>query len=248
MHTLVGFLYGLLVLGGAVLSGLVIGTLGVLPFAVLPRGRRERYAMPAAQVWAWSVLGLLRVRLVVDGEWSLPSARGALILCNHRSWLDPVVLMAATRSNGLSKAQIFWLPAIGFYGWLAGAVFFNRRKRSERERARHEVVDLIRCGHRVQVFPEGSRQVAPGTKERVHLRLAMDCYREGLALVPCVIHGSEVALPPGRLGAFGGTQVRLSILSPMNPRDFDSARDFATAAWQRVRDEYARMDAGASTA
>ena len=128
---LLGFLYGLCVLIGAVLSGLVIGTVGVLPFAVVPWRRRFRYSMPAARFWARTVLWSLFVRLEVEGEWPLPPGQGALIFCNHRSWLDPLVLMAVLKSNGLSKRQILWLPFIGIYGFLSGAVFFDRTSREE---------------------------------------------------------------------------------------------------------------------
>lgn len=99
------FVYGLGVLLGATVSGFVIGTVGVLPFAVVPRGRRERLAMPAAALWARTVLGMLAVRFEVRGQIGLRPDEGALIVCNHRSWVDPVALMAATRSNGLSKNE-----------------------------------------------------------------------------------------------------------------------------------------------
>jgi len=72
VRAFLGFVYGLWVLTGAVLSGLVIGTLGVLPFAVLPRVRRFPWTMPAVQLWARTVLWLLRVRFEVRG---IPRAR-----------------------------------------------------------------------------------------------------------------------------------------------------------------------------
>ncbi len=229
------FVYGIGVLFGATASGLVIGTLGVLPFAVVPRGRRERLAMPAAALWARTVLGLLAVRFHVRGRVDLRPGEGALIVCNHRSWVDPVALMAATRSNGLSKNEIFWLPVIGLYGWLAGAVFFDRRDPRGRERARREVMDLAMSGHRIQVFPEGTRSRDGRLKEQVYLRLLMDCYSRGVAIVPCAIVGSEDALPAHRLGAWPFKDVTLEIGAVRRPQEFTSAAAYARACWEDVR-------------
>lgn len=232
MRRVLGFVYGLWALVASVLSGLVIGTLGVLPFVVLPRGRRERYAMVAAQLWAsvvvWPVL-LARVR--VSGRWRLPPGQGALLYCNHRSWLDPVLLMAVTRSNGLSKREIARLPVIGLYGRLAGAVFFDRRRIEDRQRARREVVMLARGGHRIQVFPEGTRSLE--LRRKVYLTTAHDAFAHGLPVVPCAVWGTERALPR-EPAAYPLQRVRLDIGDPLWPHEHPDAESFASACWAEV--------------
>ena len=234
VRAVAGFLYGLCVLAGAILSGLFCGTLGVLPFAVLPRGRRERFAMPAAVFWAKTVLWILGVRLTVKGDWPLQNNRGALVLCNHRSWLDPVVLMATLRVNGLSKMEIFWLPFIGLYGYLSGAVFFRRTRKEDRARAREEVLQLVRSGSRLVVFPEGTRQRGGHPGQRVYLSLAQDAYNHGLPVVPCAIVFSERSLPPDEPAAWPFAAVTLCVLPAADPKTHDSSRAFANHAWQSV--------------
>lgn len=249
VRRVLGFAFGLWALAASVLSGLLIGTLGVLPFVVLPRGRRERYAMHAAQLWAsvvvWPVL-LTRVR--VSGRWALPRGQGAILFCNHRSWLDPVLLMAITRSNGLSKQEIASLPVIGLYGRLAGAIFFDRRKLEERQRARREVVKLARGGHRIQVFPEGTRSLE--LRRKVYLTTAHDAFAHGLPVVPCAVWGTERTLPR-EPAAFPLQRVRLDVGSPLWPADHPDAETFARACWDAVarrvealREEDARWIAG----
>lgn len=237
-----GFLFGLWVLAGAVLGGLVFGTFGVLPFAVVPRARRFRYTMPVARAWARYVVWLLRVDVEVEGQWPLDDGWGALIFCNHRSWLDPLLLMALFRSNGLSKREILWLPVIGVYGWLSGAVYFDRKDKEQRARARIEVIELARAGHRLQVFPEGTRNTAPGTQERVYLNLAMDAWHAGIPVVPCAIAWSDGVLPPGRWGAWPG-KVAVRVMPPLDPGAFGNSREYAQATWQLVRDAYADLTA-----
>ncbi|MBA2319963.1 MAG: 1-acyl-sn-glycerol-3-phosphate acyltransferase [Deltaproteobacteria bacterium] len=234
LRSLIGAVYGAGVLLGAIASAAVIGTALALPFAPIPRGRRERYTLTAAVLWARSVLCLLGARLVVTGESGLAPDEGALVLCNHRSWLDPVALIVALRSNGLSKREILWIPVIGLYGWLAGAVFFDRRDRAARQRARDDVLALIRGGARIQVFPEGTRSRDGRLSDKVYLTLAGDCYRAGHPVVPCAVWGTERALPVGVPVAWPGQTVCLDVGAALRPASFASEEAFVAACWDAV--------------
>lgn len=246
MRTMVYAAYGQLVLFASLALGFVIGTVGVLPLAPLGRGAREPYAMVAAQVWARAVVhGFLATRVVVTGDHELRGGEGAVIFCNHRSWLDPLLLMAEIRSNGLSKRQILFIPFVGLYGWLAGAVFFDRNSSESRARAREEVMHLVKSGSRIQVFPEATRSRDGRLRERVYTRLAMDAWHRGLPVVPCAIIGSEKVLPPTRLVAFPGQLVRLDIHKALRPEDYDSARRFGDVCWEKVKERLAHLEATA---
>ena len=241
---LLATLNGAFVLVSSVGIGCIMGTVTVLPLAVVPRMQRHRYTMVPA-VWYAKMLvrGVLAARDRVEGTVDLAPGEGALILCNHRSWLDPLLLMAHTRSNGLSKRAIFWLPFIGLYAWLAGAVFFDREDKHDRARARREVLDLVRAGHRLQVFPEGTRTRTGALSERVYLTLAMDCFREGLPVVCCAVWGTERVLPPGVFQAWPLQPVRLLIGPTLRPEGHRDSRAFAAACWDEVKRLVDRLQA-----
>ena len=230
----------------AILGGFVVGTLFVLPFAAVPRGQRERYTIGGAALWARWVLAVLAVRTEVTGDAELQPGEGALVFCNHRSWLDPVLLIRYTRSNGLSKQEIFYIPAVGMFGWLAGAVFFDRTDKHQRQRARDEVQFLVSSGFRIQVFPEGTRARDGVLREKVYLRLAMDCWPLGVPVVPCALLGTEDVLPVGRFEAWPGQRVRLDIGRALRPADYPDARRFAQACWDDVVARVGRLTAHAA--
>lgn len=232
VEDIVGKTYGVCVLILAMLGAFVVGTTMALPFVFIPRGRRERYSIWAGVVWSRFVLQvLLLARPEVTGQVRLRREEGALVVSNHRSWVDPLLLLGWTRSNGLSKAEIGWLPFIGFYGWLAGAVFFRRRSPEARARARAEVMKLVRGGHRIQVFPEGTRSRTDELGERVFLSLIEDCHREGIAVVPCAVWRTERALPTRYALARPFQRFRLDIGEPMRPQDWGEGSSFAEAVW-----------------
>ena len=117
------FFYGLWALFASMISGLIVGTWKALPHASLPRGEREKRTIVAATTWADFLLRwILLVDVKVIGSMDLPEQNGALIVSNHRSWLDPVLLISLTRSNGLSKQAIRRLPFIGYFGGMPFSV------------------------------------------------------------------------------------------------------------------------------
>jgi 1-acyl-sn-glycerol-3-phosphate acyltransferase len=190
---------------------------------------------------------LLARRLTVTGDSGLRPTEGALVVCNHQSWLDPLLLMAWTRSNGLSKSQILYIPVIGLYGWLAGTVFFDRKSKDGRSRARREVLQLALAGNRIHVFPEGTRTRHVRPREQVYLRLIFDCHSRGIPVVPCAVVGTDEALPPGRFGVWPFAPVRLEIGTAMRPADHATASAFATACWEDVRRRHAALLEAATT-
>ena len=209
----------------------------MLPFAVLPRGRRERYSILGAQAWARFVVRVvLLARPRVIGEIQLPPGQGALLLANHRSWLDPLLLIAYGRSNGLSKREILYIPIIGVMGHLAGAVFFDRRSKEQRAWARQEVARLVRGGHRLQVFPEGTRSKDGTLRKRVFLTLPRDAWSDGIPVVPCAVIHTERVLPVGRPAAYPFQEVTVVFGPTLWPKEHTSEEDFAIASWQAVKD------------
>lgn len=236
MRRIASAVYGVSVLVAASLLALTMGLVLVLPHAWRPRGEREAYTMPGAVRWAGVVIDhLLRVTVRVSGTpLAADDRRGMVVLCNHRSWLDPLLLMRYARSNGLSKAEVRWLPFIGWMGWLTGAVYFDRRDPHARQRVRSEVVQLVRAGHRIQVFPEGTRTREGRIGARVHLTLAMDCHRNGIPVVCCSVWRTDHVLPPGFFGAWWDREVDLRFGPVLDPRDYPDPHAFAEACWGEV--------------
>lgn len=218
----------------SMVAALVVGMSLVLPFAWMRRGVRERYTLRGAQVWARIVIhGVLLARVRVRG--SLDVNRGALLVSNHRSWLDPLLLIAFGRSNGLSKKLVWYIPAVGLFGWLTGAVYFDRKSKTQRALARADVMHLIRSGNRVQLFPEGTRSRDGVPREKVYLTLVRDCWEEQIPVVPCAVAHTERSLPVGAFAAHPGQEVALSFGETLEPCDYPDADAYAAEVWNRVK-------------
>jgi 1-acyl-sn-glycerol-3-phosphate acyltransferase len=211
-------------------------TLLILPLGLLRRGEREQWASPVARAFGWLCIHLvLFARPEVIGSNHLPTRRGYLVVCNHRSWLDVLLLVWATDSIGISKREIGWIPCLGLGGKIAGAIFFDRRDRDARANVVAEALSMMSRNANIHLFPEGTRTRSGALAEKVHLRLIAETWKHNIPVVPACVWETENTLPSGRWLVFGGRKAGLEIATPPNPRDFSDGQSYAQAVWDCVR-------------
>ena len=106
------------------------------------------------QAWSLKMLALLGVRLELHGT---PCAVGpVLLVANHISWLDILVMHAARYCRFVSKADVKRWPLIGTLATGGGTIYIERNSRRDAVRVVHHMVECLRCGDVVAVFPEGT--------------------------------------------------------------------------------------------
>ncbi|WP_326539423.1 lysophospholipid acyltransferase family protein [Pseudorhodoferax sp.] len=114
-----------------------------------PRQREQ-----AVQAWAARVLALSGIRLQLSGE---PMATGPMLLvANHISWLDIVVMHAAGYCRFVSKADVAHWPLIGPLATGAGTLYIERASRRDAMRVVHQMRDRLLAGDVIAIFPEGT--------------------------------------------------------------------------------------------
>lgn len=106
------------------------------------------------QVWAKAMLPLAGIELVVSG---VPVANGpALLVANHLSWLDIVVMHASRYCRFVSKSDIRHWPLVGVLAGGAGTLYIERESRRDAHRVVHHMTERLRQGDVLAVFPEGT--------------------------------------------------------------------------------------------
>ena len=107
---------------------------------------------------AW-VLTRLIYRVRVTGTDHIPRKGPALVICNHVSYVDALVLSSAVvrPMRFVMEAAIFRFPLLNwiFTGMKAIPVSSARENRAVREAAFEAVAEALRDGHVVCIFPEG---------------------------------------------------------------------------------------------
>lgn len=140
----------------ALLVHVIVGMLvEVLVFPLVgPTGRAA-----LIRRWARICLRICGVRLDVralDGSAPALTREGCLLVANHVSWLDVMVLNALLPAHFVAKSEIRRWPLIGMLVARSGTIFIERGRR----RAVHDVirtmVQHLRGGEPCAVFPEGT--------------------------------------------------------------------------------------------
>jgi len=122
----------------------------VLVFPRLTQDERNR----RVQAWARRMLDILGIRLELRG---IPPARGPMLLvANHISWLDILLMHASRHCRFVAKSEIGHWPLIGTLTMAAGTLFIERASRRDAMRVVHNMADSLKAGDILAVFPEGT--------------------------------------------------------------------------------------------
>jgi len=106
------------------------------------------------QVWATQLLRIWGIALEVRGQ---PVISGpTLLVSNHISWLDIVVIHATRHCRFVSKSELREWPLIGTLATGAGTLYIERENRKDAKRMVNEMAQALKSGDVLAVFPEGT--------------------------------------------------------------------------------------------
>jgi 1-acyl-sn-glycerol-3-phosphate acyltransferase len=147
--------------------------------------------------WLAYAAGTLGLSLRTEGARHMPRRGPALLVANHQSFLDPVLVGLAARRplRFLARQTLFRHRALAWLIRSLGAVPVDHR--GVAKEGLRTSLDLLQAGEALLVFPEGHRtetgQMQP-LRPGVHLLLK----RSGAPVVPVGIAGAFRAMPRSR--------------------------------------------------
>lgn len=147
------------------LGGLLIGGL-LLPFFLMARARTRRRVIQTAYrlfIAAARLTRLFDVRLSPEDRHRLAHLRGRVIVANHITLIDVIILMAllpdATALAKSAASRNF------FYAWIVRGVFLIN---DDPAGLRQDAARLLADGVNVIIFPEGTRTPADAPARKLH--------------------------------------------------------------------------------
>ena len=133
-------------------------------------------------------------RLETHGVAHIPRAGGVLLISNHVSFLDPVIIgSAANREiHFMARSTAFDIPGLGKLISVYNAYPVNRG--APDLGALRKTISLLQAGNVVLMFPEGTRSV-DGTLGKARDGACFIAHRAGVPTIPVFHSGAERVLP-----------------------------------------------------
>lgn len=229
LRTLLHTLYGFYALAAFLVTGLI-----ALMLVWLPLGIAARRQLAHLSARAFFRLALMPVRL--SGAQNLPAA-ACVVVANHASYLDGVVLKAAlpARFSFVIKKEISRVPLAGLLLRRIGSEFVDRFNHQAGAVDARRLLKAADAGHSLAFFPEGTFVARPGLG-KFHSGAFAIAARAGLPVVPISIRGTRHILPSGRFLPRPG-RIDIQVLQSLDPsQDAESgAAVIATREQARAR-------------
>jgi len=187
------------------------------------------------QFTVFPVTRLLAPKSRVYGAERIPECGPGVLAPTHFAAIDGFVIGSfSTRTIWfMVKAEVANLPIIGeALGWTGG---FSARRGTCSHHTLRNARELVKSGHLVGIFPEGTRQRLPRVAENLEKGAAYVSLREGVPIIPCAIDSVGWSSRRNRRSCcvvFG---------EPMTFSDLNCSPDGYREATNRLRAELVRL-------
>ena len=170
--------------------------------------------------WANTLVKITGSDVTVLGEENIP-AGPVLFVSNHEGNFDiPMLLGKVKKPFGfISKIEVQKIPLVSKWMEVMNCVFMDRNDRRQSIKAIRKGISIIKEGHSIVVFPEGTRSKGGPIAEfkAGSLRLATDAKAP---IVPITIHGTSSIMEKNK-GWIKPGKVTISILPAITCEQYE---------------------------
>ena len=137
------FSYGLLI------AGVIFLALDVLFTAKIAKSKRDALKMH----WLKRFSAIMNLRITQEGELPIQTA---LLVSNHISWLDIIVIGQYLPAYFVAKSDILSWPVIGYLAQQGGTIFIRRGNKKQIKATTEKMAWMLKQNRNIIAFPEGT--------------------------------------------------------------------------------------------
>lgn len=180
----------------AVLRAAFRGTQFVLHLSlgvILGSGYRLRYGAqwhltPAGQsIIHWWMQHVTRIVDIHITQYGTPLKSNVMLVSNHISFLDIVVISAIVPVRFLAKDSVRYWPIIGYLTSLSGSLFIQRGKRQQITSTIEDIGSALQNGRPLVIFPEGTTSIGMQVL-KFHTGLFQAAVDHAIPVQPITLH------------------------------------------------------------
>ena len=128
----------------------------VIPLCLLILISTKRQQEKIIQFWCKRLLSIFEIKVEVQGLDSfLSNQKQYLMVANHISWIDIIVIQSIKPSIFVAKSDVASWPLFGWVAQMTGTIFIKREKVSDIKKALKKMKRRL-IKRSVCIFPEGT--------------------------------------------------------------------------------------------
>ncbi len=140
-------------------------------------------AFEIRRAWTNFIVKVLGLDITYIGH---PHSAPVLYVSNHRSFSDPLVFAKFLDAYVIAKAEVENLPLISTGAQLTGILYVDRGHQDSRSKVKEMMVETLKQGYNVLVYPEGTTSNEPSTLD-YKPGTFMEAAKHNIPVVPIVI-------------------------------------------------------------
>lgn len=117
---------------------------------------------------------------------NVPKMQSFILIVNHRTYLDPVVIAKDLLMFPLAKFEVSKWPLIGWGAKLSGGFFVKRENKNSREKASDKIIEFVKNNKIVMICPEGTTHTNAQTIA-FRPRTFINAAKHNIAIIPTAI-------------------------------------------------------------
>lgn len=192
------------------------------------QGQRQLAQYATAKAYALLMKKCLGIEVKVEGRKYLEKSSPCIFIANHQSALDILVLGETWPKKCVvtAKKALKYVPFLGWFMSLSGALFLDRSNRSKSLNTLNEgIQEIIDLKGSIWMFVEGTRSHTT--------KLEMLPFKKGafwlaqhskLPIVPVIISNTST-INNSKLGIFNQGTIHVKVLEPMSLKDVETKEE-----------------------
>lgn len=171
----------------------------LLPIIIIglwPEPKRSHLFHPITQFWMKIFFTLSGVTRVFKGRKNIKKNETYIIVCNHRSFLDPPLSTPSIpyANKTIAKIEMAKIPLFGII-YKRGSVLVNRKIEESRKQSYIKMKEVLDRGLHMCIYPEGTRNRTTEPLQKFHdgaFKLAIEANKK---IIPSLIFNTDKIFP-----------------------------------------------------
>lgn len=167
----------------------------------------------------------MKLRLRIQGQQNIPDFGPAVLVCNHRSSMDPFILSYSVRNRYINYGAAAWSFKVPVYGAFHEAMGTFPLTITGGENADEELrkgLELLEQGEIVGIFPEGGETILDPARVTKILKFKTGFARLALKARVPIIPAAIIGVGERRLPTVPGPVVEKFLKHPKSDKGFSS--------------------------